>query len=129
MKSRPPRKLLFERLQQGLTEGIREARGEMTLRTVVLPDHPPEITPEDLTALRVKLEMSREVFARVLSVSPRTVQGWEQGNRKPSSTSRRLIQVIHENPSLVFKAVGMPAPRKSTTGKVEKPSSGKRQPV
>jgi DNA-binding transcriptional regulator YiaG len=66
MKSRPPRKLLFERLQQGLTEGIREARGEMTLRTVVLPDHPPEITPEDLTALRVKLEMSREVFARVL---------------------------------------------------------------
>jgi putative transcriptional regulator len=111
MKSTKTRKPLFERLQQGLTEGIQQARGELTLRTTVLPNDPPEITPAELTALRVKIEMSQAVFARVLSVSPKTVQSWEQGTRKPSASSRRLIQVIHHNPGLVFQAVGMPEPR------------------
>jgi putative transcriptional regulator len=108
MKSRKP---LLERLQQGLTEGIQQARGELALRTTVLPGLPPEITPEELTALRIKIDMSQAVFARVLSVSTKTVQSWEQGTRKPSPSSRRLIQVIHENPGLVLQAVGMPAPR------------------
>ena len=112
MKSRKPRKPLFERLQQGLTEGIQQSRGELTLRTTVFPDRPPEISPEELTALRIKVEMSQAVFARVLSVSPRTVQSWEQGSRKPSLASRRLIQVIHENPALVLEAVGMHVPPK-----------------
>jgi putative transcriptional regulator len=112
MKSRKPRKPLFERLQQGLTEGIQQSRGELTLRTTVFPDRPPEISPEELTALRIKIEMSQAVFARVLSVSPRTVQSWEQGSRKPSLASRRLIQVIHENPALVLEAVGMHVPPK-----------------
>src|SRR4051794_23851215 len=111
MESRKPRKPLFERLQQGLTEGIQHARGELSLRTTVLPDGPPEFSPEDLTALRVKVAMSQAAFARILSVSPRTVQSWEQGSRRPSGSSRRLIQVIHENPALVFQAVGMPVPR------------------
>ena len=129
MKSKPPRKPLFERLQQGLIEGIEQSRGGRTLRTTILPDHPPEITPEELIALRVKVEMSRAVFARVLSVSPKTVQGWEQGTRKPSPSSRRLIQVMHENPALFFKAVGMSVRRKSSARTVEKPPSGKKQPV
>ena len=129
MKSNPPRKPLFERLQQGLTEGIEQSRGERTLRTTVLPDEPPEVTPEELTALRTRIEMSQAVFARVLSVSPKTVQSWEQGTRKPSLASRRLIQIIHEAPALVLKAVGMPPPRKSSGPGAKKSSSGKKQPV
>ena len=33
-------------------------------------------------------------FARFLSVSPKTLQSWEQGGRNPSGTAARLLQVI-----------------------------------
>ena len=116
MKSSKPRKPLFERLQKGLTEGIQHARGELTLRTTVLPDRPPELSAEELTALRVRVEMSQAAFARLLNVSSKTVQSWELGSRKPSPSSSRLIQVIHENPALVLKAVGMHVPPKLAVG-------------
>ena len=129
MKPRKPRQPLFERLRQGLTEGIRHSRGELNLRTTVLPGHPPEITPEELIALRLKIEMSQAVFARLLGVSPKTIQSWEQGTRKPSPSSRRLLQLIHEDPTLVFKVVGMPVPGKLVGRKGKNLANLKKQPV
>jgi hypothetical protein len=38
-------------LKQGLEEGIAHVQGELTLRTVELPDEPPEIDGETLAAL------------------------------------------------------------------------------
>ena len=37
------RKPFFERLKTGLEEGIAHARGELTLRTIDVPEAPPEI--------------------------------------------------------------------------------------
>jgi hypothetical protein len=37
------RKPLFERLKAGLEEGIAHSRGELTLKTVEIPEAPPEI--------------------------------------------------------------------------------------
>ena len=37
------RKPFFERLKIGLEEGIAHARGELTLRTINVPEAPPEI--------------------------------------------------------------------------------------
>ena len=37
------RKPVFERLKQGLEEGIAHAQGALTLRTVEVPEVPPEI--------------------------------------------------------------------------------------
>lgn len=44
--------------------------------------------------------MSQSVFARLLMVSTKTVQSWEQGVRNPMHSSLRLIQFI-ENPDLL----------------------------
>jgi putative transcriptional regulator len=103
------RKSLFERLKAGLEEGIAHARGELTLKTVDVPDPPPEIDAKTLVALRVEAAMSQAVFAKVLYVSAKTVQSWEQGNRVPSMASRRLIQIFAEEPGMVCKVVGLPA--------------------
>lgn len=103
------RKPLFERLRQGLEEGIAHARGELTLKTVEVPEEPPEIDAETLVALRSQAAMSQPVFARLLNVSPRTVQSWEQGVRRPSHASRRLIQVFSQHPEIVCQTVGLPA--------------------
>jgi putative transcriptional regulator len=41
-----------------------------------------------LAALRKQTAMSQAVFARLLNVSTKTVQSWEQGVREPSDASR-----------------------------------------
>ena len=93
------RKPLFERLKKGLEEGIAHAQGALTLRTVEVPDEPPEIDAKSLAALRTQAAMSQTVFAKLLNVSTKTLQSWEQGLRQPSDASRRLIQVFREEPN------------------------------
>ncbi|GDY06653.1 hypothetical protein LBMAG52_01390 [Planctomycetia bacterium] len=102
------RKPLFERLKQGLEEGIAHVQGELTLRTVEVPDEPPEIDGETLAALRAQAAMSQSVFAKLLNVSTKTLQSWEQGVRQPSEASRRLLQVFSEQPEMLCRIVGLP---------------------
>jgi len=122
MKSPKSRKPLFERLKTGLEEGIRHAKGEINLKTTTLeiPDRPPEVGGDELTKLRLKSGMSQAVFARMLNVSTKTVQSWEQGQRRPSQAALRLIQVFRQNPSGLLEVVGMSA--RTVTANVGKPA-------
>jgi putative transcriptional regulator len=126
MKSPKSRKPLFERLRIGLEEGILHAKGEITLKTTTLemPDRPPEVGAEELTELRLASGLSQAIFARVLNVSPKTVQSWEQGHRKPSQAALRLIQVFRQNPSGLLEVAGMTVPK--VTPSVGKPTTGVR---
>jgi putative transcriptional regulator len=98
-----------EQIRKGLEEAIRHAKGEITLKTttVEIPDRPPEIATKELTKLRLQSGMSQAVFAQVLNVSPKTVQSWEQGQRRPSQAALRLIQVFRQDPSGLLEVVGM----------------------
>jgi putative transcriptional regulator len=127
MKSPKDRKPQFERLKIGLEEGIRHAKGEITLKTTTLelPDRPPDVGAEELTELRLHSGMSQAVFARVLNVSTKTVQSWEQGQRKPSQAALRLIQVFRQNPSGLLEVAGMSRPE--ITRGVRKPAVGVRK--
>jgi putative transcriptional regulator len=109
MKSPRSRKPLFERLKAGLEEGIRHAKGEITLKTTILemPDRPPEVGAAELTEVRLASGMSQAIFARLLNVSTKTVQSWEQGQRKPSQAALRLIQVFRHDPTGLLEAAGM----------------------
>lgn len=93
MKDQRKRLPFAERIREGLEEGIRHAKGEITLRTTTLelPDRPPEVGAEELVTLRVASGISQAVFARLLNVSTKTVQSWELGQRKPSQAALRLI--------------------------------------
>ncbi len=106
--STPPRKSLFERLQQGLQEGIAYQPGETTLRTTTLPDKPPEFDAATLIALRTRSAMSQVAFARLLNVSTKTIQSWEQGRRRPADATRRLLQIYTRHPEIVCQTVGVP---------------------
>jgi putative transcriptional regulator len=109
MNSTRGRKPLFERLKTGLEDGIRHAKGEITLKTTTLemPNQPPEISAKEVTSLRLKNGMSQAIFARLLNVSAKTVQSWEQGQRRPSQAALRLIQVFRHDPSAMLEMVGM----------------------
>lgn len=101
------RKKMFERLKEGLEEGIAYERDEFELNssTIEIPKPPREYGSNDIRQLRDKLEMSQAQFAKFLFVSRKTVQGWEQGLRRPTSSAARLLQFI-EQPELLKRSVG-----------------------
>jgi putative transcriptional regulator len=106
--SRTPRTSLFERLQKGLQESVAHCRGELTLKTVEVPEDPPQIDAATLAAIRRQVAMSQTVFAGLLSVSTKTLQSWEQGTRHPSDAALRLIQLFTQHPEIVCRSVGLP---------------------
>jgi putative transcriptional regulator len=98
----------FERIKAGLEECLAFTRGELTLRTTVIPSRPPSMSVKAIIRLRRSMKMSQSVFARMLNVSTKTVQSWEQGERKPSQAALRLLQVLRARPKVVGEVVGIP---------------------
>lgn len=97
---------LFDRLKKGLEEGIAHERGVRTLRVteVTIPDPPQLYAANDVRRIRSRLNMSQAGFARLLQVSSKTIQSWEQGTRRPQQSSARLLKFI-EHPDLLSEIV------------------------
>jgi putative transcriptional regulator len=107
MTGKQTRGSLFLRLRAGLKEGIAFAKGDLSLRTTVIPDSPPPMTAKDVSALRAQMNVSQGVLAKLLNVSAKTVQSWEQGSRSPSQASLRLLQILKCRPEVVAEVVGL----------------------
>ena len=106
MKKKPSDMSVFELIKAGLEDSIAFSRGEkMSLATVQVPAPPPSMGAKEVAQIRAKLRMSQGVFAAALNVSPKTVQGWEQGLREPSNASLRLLQIARDEPEVVLKTV------------------------
>lgn len=99
-KSTRPR--LSERIKVGLLQTIAYAEGtaEARVTTVTVPEPPPAYDAEHIRTLRTFLGFTQPYFSKILNVSPKTVQSWEQGTRTPSQASARLLQII-EHPHLL----------------------------
>jgi putative transcriptional regulator len=54
-----------------------------------------------LTSARLKIGLSQSEFARMLGVSLRTLQEWEQGRRTPSGAAKSLITIAIKNPEVI----------------------------
>jgi len=107
MSNATKRPSLIERLKAGLEEGILFAQGKLDLRTTEVPDRPPELAAEDVLRLRQRCQVSQAVFAQMLNVSLKTVQSWEQGDRKPSQAALRLLQILEAEPTNFSRIVGL----------------------
>jgi putative transcriptional regulator len=53
-----------------------------------------EYTPEKIVSIRKKFRLSQAALASIFNISPSTVQKWEQGNKKPTGASRKLLDII-----------------------------------
>ena len=82
-------------------------RGELKLRTATVPGRPPVLRAQDVVGIRERLKMSQSSFAGLLNVSVKTVQSWEQGDRKPTRAALRLLQILQAEPDAVCHAVGI----------------------
>lgn len=50
---------------------------------------------------RNRTGLSQQEFARLLGVSKRTLQEWEQGRRQPSGAARTLIRIAERHPEML----------------------------
>jgi putative transcriptional regulator len=66
-----------------------------------------EFRPEDIRAIRAKLNKSQSEFALMIGVSVATLQNWEQGRRFPEGPARALLRVAAEKPRAVAEALAV----------------------
>ena len=59
----------------------------------------------DVKAVRKQLKLNRADLAQMLGVSPRTLESWEQGRRKPSGAANLLLRIAMKNPGVVLEAM------------------------
>lgn len=53
-----------------------------------------EYSPQKIATIRKRLKLSQAALASVFNVSTSTVQKWEQGNKKPTGASKKLLDII-----------------------------------
>jgi putative transcriptional regulator len=93
----------FSKLKAGLEDAIAYHRGarQLTVRDVEL--NPPEpMGAKEVLAVRAQLRVSQAAFARILNVSPRTVQAWETNARRPSDAALKLLSVAKNHPEVLL---------------------------
>jgi putative transcriptional regulator len=88
MKKKPKRDIGRE-----ILEGIKEIkRGDHARTTLWL----------SVSEVRQKAGLSQTQFSKLLGVSLRTLQEWEQGRRAPTGAARTLIRVASKDPKVLL---------------------------
>lgn len=60
----------------------------------------------DVVKLRGKLGVSRPKFARLLGISEKTLQNWEQDRRSPTGPAKVLLKVAARQPKVLLELAG-----------------------
>lgn len=100
---------LFQQLAASLKEGgaiLREKKKPARSTTLQWPDLSGHRFAEpDAKTVREKLGLSQSQFAALIGISPRTLQNWEQGHRRPEGTARALLRVAESHPEAVLESL------------------------
>jgi putative transcriptional regulator len=88
-----------EELGLELLEAVRQMKAGKIGRVTIIGE------PEGLAAdARRKTGLSQSDFARILGISPRTLQEWEQGRREPSGAAKTLLRIAAKRPEVFLEA-------------------------
>ena len=82
--------------EHGAREGYRVTR-------VAVPKPPQPMSSREIARIRKRLNYSQAIFARVLNVSTKTVQAWEQGARVPSDAALKLLTIAKKHPEVLLE--------------------------
>ncbi|MBS4164943.1 Antitoxin igA-2 [Candidatus Protochlamydia amoebophila] len=86
----------FKELKEGLEEALIYTQGKITLKSEIIeiPDAPADYKAQDIKRIKKKCHYSQGVFAKILNVSPRTIQSWESCQSVPSHAALRLLEIV-----------------------------------
>jgi putative transcriptional regulator len=93
------KKEMFEELLGSVREAGAILRGEKkpARRTV--------IGGPGVRVIRERTSLSQSEFARLIGVSVKTLQNWEQDRRRPTGPAAALLSIIEHDPTLAVKAI------------------------
>ncbi|MGN0655043.1 MAG: helix-turn-helix domain-containing protein [Oscillospiraceae bacterium] len=93
---------VFESIMTGLNEAVEYEKGNIKAKKTTLTIEPlPEISAEEIKALRNEIGLTQSMFAAVIGVSTKTVEAWEAGTNRPIGPARRMISLIRLNPNIL----------------------------
>lgn len=96
---------VFEELKEALGDALRYERGEqLDLRVVEMPGPAKPISPKQIREIRTSLHASQVIFAKLMNVSPNTIESWEQGVRKPRQAALKLLGIAKKHPQVLLEA-------------------------
>ncbi|MEM7218224.1 MAG: helix-turn-helix domain-containing protein [Pseudomonadota bacterium] len=76
-----------------ILDGVRSIKTGKTGRIPTVPG---------VAEIRAKTALSESQFAKLLNVSVRTLQEWEQGRRAPPRPAKTLLAIAHQNPQALL---------------------------
>lgn len=88
-------------LIEALTEAAAWKKGKVALQVREVEP----ITAAEIKAIRQRVAKSTHDFEARFGIPARTLEGWEQGRRKPDIAARILLTVISKAPEEVERAL------------------------
>jgi len=82
-------------LGKEILEGLRQLKAGETGRVSTVPS---------VADARANVGLSQSQFAKLMGVSVRTLQEWEQGRRAPSGPARTLLRIAARNPRALLES-------------------------
>ncbi len=96
---------IFLQLKESLESALAYEQGErVDLRVIEVPPRPKHMTAAEIRRIRLALHASQARFASLLNVSPKAVQSWEQGSRRPRSAALKLLALAKRDPRVLLTA-------------------------
>lgn len=93
------KEMMFNELLKSVKEMDQIARGKKKAsRRFTFKD--PEVK-----AIREETGLSQTQFARLIGVSKRTLENWEQGRRHPTGPARALLKIVESDPKGAVQAL------------------------
>ena len=92
-------KTLFKDLLGSLKEAKAISKGKATLSRRF------EITAPDAKLVREQIGLSQSEFARLMRVSVKTLQNWEQHRRNPTGPAAALLKIMSTAPEVALKSL------------------------
>jgi len=92
-------KALFEDLVSSLQEAKAIAKGKTAASRRF------EVLAPDAKAVREQIGLSQSDFARLMRVSVKTLQNWEQHRRNPTGPAAALLKIMSTAPDVALKSL------------------------
>jgi putative transcriptional regulator len=87
-----------------LVKGVREMKRHMNGKPV-RGARTWELAEPDIRAIREVAKISQAQFAKLIGVSVRTLQNWEQHRTRPTGPARALLKIVASNPKSAIEAL------------------------
>jgi len=86
--------LSAEEIGNRFLQSVKEMKTEKVARSS-------RVEPNQVAEARRKAGLSQVEFAKLMHISPRTLQEWEQGRRQPSGPAKALIEIAFRHPEVI----------------------------